>query len=391
MLKTSTPEEELLLWCARAHLEGPAADRVHALLEQDLDWNRVVALAEQHYLVTRLYGNLHEIAPGRVPRAVSNELRLIFDNNLQRNLLLIGQLRRLVRLFEDLDILLIPLKGPVFAQQIYRDVRLRSSGDLDILIRKEDFARVRDLLDSAGYEPRIRCRNDIQEKLHLESSIEFPFVSVDHDDVLIDLHWDVTHTAYLRAPIAPELMKNASVTSLFGENVRTLSTEDLLFVACIHAANHFWQYLDVISDVAEIVRGCHSLNWDRLNELVQKTRCHRALFVSLLLANDLFDAPVPKEVLAIANHNPRARKLADRVEGKLFEEPIRRPKFRRAYDELETKEILRDRMRILLFFAFVPTAKDYGILPLPEVMTALYYVIRPLRLTFEFLLLRRAR
>ena len=48
-------------------------------------------------------------------------------------------------------------------------------------------------------------------------------------------------------------------------------------------------------------------------------------------------------------------------------------------------------MRILLFFAFVPTAKDYGMLPLPEAMTAFYHVIRPLRLTFEFLLLRRAR
>jgi hypothetical protein len=45
-------------------------------------------------------------------------------------------------------------------------------------------------------------------------------------------------------------------------------------------------------------------------------------------------------------------------------------------------------MRILLFFAFVPTAKDYGILPLPEAMTALYHVIRPLRLAAEFVTLQ---
>ena len=136
--------------------------------------------------------------------------------------------------------------------------------------------------------------------------------------------------------------------------------------------------------MAEIVRGFPSLNWDRLRENAQKARSHCALFVSLLLANELFGAPVPKEVLVAAEHDHRARKLADHVEGTLFEEPIRRSKFRRAYDELATKESLGDRMRILLFFAFVPTAKDYGMLPLPEPAFVLYNVIRPLRLAAEF-------
>ena len=388
MLKTSTLEEELLLLCARAHLDDAASDRVRSLLHQELDWNHLVTLAKQHFVVNRLYVHLYEMAFERVPQRVIDELRIIADNNLRMSLRLIGELRRLIRLFEDHDLPLISLRGPVFAQQIYRNIGLRTSGDLDLLIRKQDFTRVRNLLCSSGYEPLIRCRNGVQEKIHLKCSIEYQFVSVALDDVVIDLHWDVALMPHLRAPVAPDLMKNASVISLLGENVRTLSTEDLLFIACMHAANHFWESLDVISDVAEIVRGFPSLNWDRLNENVEKTRSHRAFLVSLLLVSDLFDAPVPKEVLDTAKQDRHARKLADHIEGKLFKEPMRRSKFRRAYDDLITKESLRDRARVLLFFAFVPTAKDYGMLPLLEAMTALYHVIRPLRLAAEFVTLQ---
>ena len=73
MLKTSTREEELLLCCAQAHLEGPTAERAHALLQKDVDWNRLVALAEQHFVVTRMYTHLNDMAFDRVPRIVSDE------------------------------------------------------------------------------------------------------------------------------------------------------------------------------------------------------------------------------------------------------------------------------------------------------------------------------
>ncbi len=379
----STPEEELLLLCARAHLDGPAAERAHALLEEDVDWNRLVALAERHLVVARLYKHLNDLAFDRVPLIVMDDLRCNFEKNVLRNLGLIGELRRLIRLFKDNGILLIPLRGPVFSQLIYQDVGIRRSEDLDILILKEDFARVQVLLRSAEYEPRIRC-NSVQERLLLKCGFERQFESAAFGEAEVDLHWDIMSAAYLRVSIVPDLVNNSSDICLLGENVCILSAEDLLFVSCIHAASHLWLSLDVISDVAEIIYRYPRLNWDLLWEQVQKTKGQRALFVSLLLVCDLFNIPVPEEVLAAAKRDAGARKLAEHARDALFKEPKRRSKFDSVFDRLATKESLRDRVHILFFYVFVPTANDFRLMSLPASLTPFYYFYHPLRVTVEF-------
>jgi hypothetical protein len=60
MFREYTPEEELLLCCARTRLEPPTAARVSELLEERVDWHRLLALARQHFVTQLVHAHLGE-------------------------------------------------------------------------------------------------------------------------------------------------------------------------------------------------------------------------------------------------------------------------------------------------------------------------------------------
>ncbi|MEI7827549.1 MAG: nucleotidyltransferase family protein, partial [Euryarchaeota archaeon] len=140
MFRKFTPEEELLLCCARTRLEPPTAARVCELLEGGVDWNRLIILARQHFVTQLFYWHLRERVQNVAPAAFTQELQRDFRANVDRNLYLASELLRLLPLFETVGIPVIVFKGPVFAVNVYKNIALRTFGDLDILLRKHDLA-----------------------------------------------------------------------------------------------------------------------------------------------------------------------------------------------------------------------------------------------------------
>jgi len=63
----TSAEAELLAHCARLHVDDVRADRIGALLDRELDWTRMLALAQRNALIPLLYFHLNRIAPGKVP------------------------------------------------------------------------------------------------------------------------------------------------------------------------------------------------------------------------------------------------------------------------------------------------------------------------------------
>jgi len=54
----------------------------------------------------------------------------------------------------------------------YKNIALKTFGDLDILLQKQDFARTRELLTAAGYMPKYPP-NSVKEALWLRSATEY--------------------------------------------------------------------------------------------------------------------------------------------------------------------------------------------------------------------------
>jgi hypothetical protein len=167
--------------------------------------------------------------------------------------------------------------------------------------------------------------------------------------------------------------------------VRTLAVEDLLSLLCVHGAKHFWQRLSWISDIAELLRSHPELDWGRARELARELDCERMLFLGLYLAGDLLGTNLPEEILVHQREERLLHSLAGQVCARLFWNPSIEPGvIGRCRFRIRMRERLWDGLRYSLRLAVTPTEEDWALLPLPDRLNSLYYVIRPLRLLSKY-------
>ena len=115
---------------------------------ETIDWTVLLRLAAAHAVTPMLYTALREVS---IPHAVAEELRFGFESSAAWSLAQSGELARLVGLFEERAIPVVALKGPMLSCHLYGDLGARTSGDIDVLVKREDVLRSRDALVSSGY------------------------------------------------------------------------------------------------------------------------------------------------------------------------------------------------------------------------------------------------
>src|SRR5918912_194825 len=150
------PEVRLLLCCARTRLDSENIARARTLAQGDLNWGHLIEMAQRHGMMPLLYTHLKTACSDLVPKDQMERLAELFRGNTARNIFLTSELLKILDTLGANEIPVIPYKGPALAVQLYKNQRLRRFVDLDILIRKRDMRRVKDLLVAQGYQPRLQ-------------------------------------------------------------------------------------------------------------------------------------------------------------------------------------------------------------------------------------------
>src|SRR5687768_14522698 len=102
------------------------------------DWDSLLQLADYHRL-TPLLARAMRAHPK--PAYVHDALQSAARVNAQRSLLLFAHSTRISATFRSHGLDALFLKGPLLAQQIYGDLSLRVSGDVDVLVRAAQFVQ----------------------------------------------------------------------------------------------------------------------------------------------------------------------------------------------------------------------------------------------------------
>jgi hypothetical protein len=230
-----------------------------------------------------LYWQLNSISPETIPSNILDELSAHFRDNNLRNLSLTRELLKLLREFETGQIPAIPYKGPVLAAVAYGNLALREFDDLDILVRRQDVFRARELLASFGYGPAYRLTR-AQEAAYIRYGDQFPYIR-DHDSSIVELHWAFASRAFSFLLSTERQWWHLERISLGGSTVSTFSPEDLLLILCVHGSMHLWERLQWVCDVAELIHVRGQMDWGRLMERATALGCRRALLLGLSLAD----------------------------------------------------------------------------------------------------------
>lgn len=375
-------EEQLLVCVARRTLATEVSDRLSQLLQEELDWDYILKMADRHCLVPLLCRHLNATDPSLLPPHVRRRLERDNHQNTRSNLLLTGELLKVLELFEQNGVPVVSFKGPSLALRIYGDVGLRQFGDLDLLVHRNDILKVKELLMSRGFKSMLALTESQQAAL-LRFDCAYNFDN--EQGVMLDVHWDLVERHFSFDIDIDGLWDRLEPVTISGKQLLTLSAEDLLLVLCLHGFTHLWERLGWICDVASLIDSRKDLNWQLVLENATALGARGILSLGLLLAGDLLDAPIAQEIAKSLQPDTRVKKLAGQVRDQLFKEGnAPAGVFAQALTLVTLRERRRDQLRAGLRLAATPRSYDWMFLSVPDPLFFLYYFVRPLRLAGKY-------
>jgi len=366
--------DELLLACARTKA---SPERIRSLTETPIDWKYFFLLARRHAIVPLVYKQLkHHVSPEKLQQFKKHSLE-----NSARNVVLTAELCRLIKLFSDEGIEAVPYKGPILALFAYDDLALRRFVDLDVIVKKQDVARARDLLLADNYALSKPLTNE-QQDLLLRTQHNLQFTK-DNRRLIVELHWEVAPHLFASTVQSEILWQHLVSLNLNGTTVQTLSADDLLFSLCVHGSRHLWERLGWICDVAELISR-RDLNSTALLDRAAKADSERMFLLGLHLAETLLDAPLPPEVKRRCDADKGLAPLAAKIVEHLFNGPEHVPATPREIFKynLGVRKSLSARARYVVHM-LRPTDGDVARRSLPASLHFAYYLMRPFRFIFR--------
>jgi hypothetical protein len=298
MKMTLSTEGQFLLSALKDGGEG-----LHVLARKgDIAWSKVTSRAIQHGVSPLLYVNLREASlDSIVPEQMMDRLRRAYLNSIARSLLIQHEIECLLKTFNRESIPVIALKGSVLAQTLYTNPALRPMGDLDLLIRQADIARVKPLLLAVGYQisPDPFGRS-ASFRWHFLKGMPFRKVGEDGASLELDLHWHLVFFDWYGDVVKMDLdgfWQRAVPVNIAGKRVLQLCPEDTILHLCAHMAiNHKYQGLLRYVDLARALR-VYKLNWEHVVERAIQFRIKIATYFALRFCDELLGISVPVEVM----------------------------------------------------------------------------------------------
>ena len=342
---------------------------------ETIDWTVLLRLAAAHAVTPMLHTALRKVS---IPHVVAEELRSRFERSGVLSLAQSGELARLVGLFEEHAIPVVALKGPMLSRYLYGDLGARTSGDIDVLVKREDVLRSRDALVSSGY----RVANTLHWNSHSaclrlrgnEMAFESP------SGVSIDVHWRLLPPNFPSAFDELDAWESLTTENIAGRRVRTLAPGPLLLFLCSHGAKHMFERLGWICDIARFLMVTPNVDWTAIVGQARQARALRQLSLGVRLAVDLLGAPAVRELPPDAAVEPLARAVRNRLLAGAIP-PV--PALDSARYCLRLLERPGQRLRFLSGEYLTPSEAEYRALQLPPSLFFLYYPFRPVRLFWK--------
>ena len=372
-------EHELLLLCSRISVDSTDEARIKHLLHSPLDWNGFLLAASRNHVLGLVSIRLQANCSDAIPRETLDFLRDCSTRIKERNHYLAGELKRICNLFRMHGIPALPFGGPLQAAMAYQDASLPEIKNLEFVIdRRSDqghVLRARDLLVADGYR-----RDYTWEAAREAAELRFRrVIGLDRseDGVHVWLFCDLDPGSYSR-PLKFESLTPSTV-SIDGESIATLTPEDALLHACVHAsAEALSPNLSLISATAHLASHLNADAWERFLALAGSLGVRRKVFVILALARDLLGASYPETIESAIRADREVPRLCAHVIGCVFSDTDYVPSMRkRAALQLAARERRIDQARFLIRLAALPTRDDWAMMQLPA---SAYYALRPLRM-----------
>lgn len=279
-----TAEDSFVLQCVRAVVGRKRIDRDNI---RPVDWGRLAELARRHQVEPFVYEAIQAAdCENRLPGEVRTQLLLEYHKTGMRN----AYVRK--RLGEALDeasrkgIRVMLLKGAVLAYGYYPRPELRALGDIDLLIREEDFRGLRGVLELFGYQssvPQLR-ESELPRYAHCFQQIRFQSRHVPP----LEVHFRLLNLGM--AGRSEPAWEDARPLEFGDARIWSPSPERFLLHLCLHAQQHAFALLRLFVDIA-VWQRAHPVDAERFVALARRHHLATPAYYALTYTADLLGLP----------------------------------------------------------------------------------------------------
>ncbi len=394
MLSGCSPAFRLMLatsWLAPESWRDHQNRAIRSALHSGLDWDEYLTLVERHRTPALSWEVLKGVPEANLPATVRQTLQQRRADCRMQAMRLTSLLVQVLRDFNQADIPLIPLKGPLLSLELYGDLGIRQSQDIDIMVALCDLTAAQARLEEMGW--RVYLQPTFGPR-HTQV-----FLKIYHHIVywhplhrcFLELHWrtrwetlDRTAGQWTRSS---ELVWN-------GLRYRALSRTDLTLHLCEHGSGHAWFRAKWLSDLARIY-AMEYVDWNVTFWTARSMGIEKSPLQCLRLLNELYGLPAPETLRKSAGRLPA--ELLDRV-AMCMRAPMcmlappkvqRIPFFSRlrlAMGQLRYERLLRPHSSWRqAFMEAAYSSADFELLHLPDRLFWLYLPLRPFLLAWRWL------
>ena len=377
-----TPEFKLVAACSWLPESGHTSEQlniIESLSKCDLDWDEIASLVLRHGVVGQFCTTMGKSGWVNVPIATKESLKSCWSQHAVRSLGQTTELARVGRLFSRAGISLIPLKGVALSQELYGNPCIRSSVDLDILIKPKDIEKAEMILFDAGYLNALGLNKMPETQKHFitKSLPHHQYINY-AKSVHIELHW---RSFLWSNEQVVALWDTGRFSTWLNAGFMQLSTEDNILFLADHGSRHGWQSLKWLSDIAMLMHCLSEDEWFSLYKRAIFFDLQRVLSQTAILLEVIYGVKPSEKFKEIYTGDKIIQKLSSYVISQLQvsaeDITLRKWSFTSLRQALLIKRLKPLTPLSALLSGIIITPADFVELPLPDYLFWLYLPLRP--------------
>jgi hypothetical protein len=371
-------------WLAPDSWRARQEETIRQGCAEGIAWADYLRLVDRHRTPALAWAALNRVDGPAIPEQIAGEMRKRSDACRMQAIRHLQSLAGVLEALNHAGVPVMPLKGPLLSLQMYGDVGLRQSKDLDILVAREDVVKTQECLETLGWRRTADyaslTRRQSEFNLRYEQHIGYVHPRRGCE---LELHWRASGDT--SEVVATDLSRGLEC-EFQGFRYLGMKPADLALYLCDHGSGHAWARAKWLGDMARIWAN-QSTDWSAVFDAARTTGRERSVLLCLRLLREAYG--LPTDICAHGRFDvlPSAMVAKALRELRAPDEREERGAFARVFEEIRSYRYKRQlwpyKSRWENFAAVALRRVDFKVLRLPDSMFWLYIPLRPFLWTWR--------
>ena len=255
------------------------------------DQDKLLMLFRRHRLLSSISTEAIDILEPAFQKRWREAIRSFTIRSMQ----LTGVLEEVFRELNRKELDVVSVKGPVLSQRLYGDIGRRHYGDLDLLVRREEFQKVLDILEGMDYRMTHPKKGLSPKQLDYYFRYKKDVALVNRmNGVVVELHVGIFRHELIRTDSDTLIWNDLSEEKIGNTPVRCMNKNTTFLYLLYHGGQHLYFRLFWLKDVADAMDKWELDHRWILDQAISMG-IDRLVGMGLLLSKEFFGTEIPSE------------------------------------------------------------------------------------------------